>query len=310
MEVIELYSYTHEEKFNIAKKHLIPKQIKQHGLKANNLRISDDALRQIIDGYTREAGVRKLERKIAAISRVAAVGVAQEDFQRMTVTPANLETILGPAKFKPEDDYKDEVGAVNGLAWTSVGGEMLKIEVAIVPGKGKVELTGSLGGVMKESAKAAVTYIRSRAGELLIDEEFYKTKDIHIHVPQGAVPKDGPSAGAAIATALASALTGTPVHGKVAMTGEISLRGKVLPIGGLKEKTMAAYRAGMTKVLVPKDNEADLFEVDDIVKSSVEFVIAEKLEDVFDTAFIKTKMNSVVLKEVTQKKSVGLNYEI
>lgn len=312
MEVIDLYSYTHEEKFNIAKNHLVPKEIKAHGLKASNLKITDKALRQIIDGYTREAGVRKLERQIASICRKAAVGVASEEYKKLTVKPDGLEEVLGPIKFKQEEALTDEIGAVNGLAWTSVGGEMLKVEVAILKGKGNVELTGSLGDVMKESAKAAVSFVRSRALEYGIDEEFYKNKDIHIHVPEGAVPKDGPSAGVTMSTALVSALTNTPVNGKVAMTGEISLLGKVMPIGGLKEKSMAAYRAGIKTIIIPDDNTADLAEIDNVVKESVKFIPAKTLDQVFNIALIKSEKEfskKGVLK--TQfKKDIGVKYEI
>lgn len=309
MEVIELYSYTHEEKFNIAKKHLVPKEVKAHGLKASNLKITDEALRLIIDGYTREAGVRKLERQVANVCRKAAVGVAKEDFKKMTLKPEGVEDILGPIKFKQEKVLDDEIGAVNGLAWTSVGGEMLKIEVAVMNGKGSLELTGSLGDVMKESAKAAISYIRSRAHELGIDENFYKDKDIHIHVPEGAVPKDGPSAGITITTALVSALTKTPVSGNVAMTGEVTLRGKVLPIGGLKEKSMAAYRAGIKTIIIPNDNAADIAEIDDAVKENINFIPVETLSEVFDTALIKSSANARIEFNKTYK-DVGVSYEI
>lgn len=311
MEVIDLYSYTHEEKFNIAKKHLIAKEIKSHGLKASNLKITDDSLNQIIEGYTREAGVRKLEREIANICRKTAVGVASEKFKKLTVKPSNLEELIGPIRYKKEKVLEDEIGTVNGLAWTSVGGEMLKVEVAILKGKGNVELTGSLGNVMKESAKAAVSYVRSKALEYGIDEEFHKNKDIHIHVPEGAVPKDGPSAGVTMVTALISALTDTPVNGSVAMTGEISLRGNVMPIGGLKEKTMAAYRAGIKTVIIPDDNTSDISEIDDVVKNSVKFVSAKKLDDVLNVALIKSnKVYNNTIVKTQLKKDVGVNYEI
>lgn len=310
MEVIELYSYTHEEKFNIAKKHLVPKATKAHGLKATNLKINDEALRIIIDGYTREAGVRKLERQIAKVCRKAAVGIAKEDFKKMQVKPKDLEDILGPVKYKIDDITGDEVGAVNGLAWTSVGGEMLKIEVAVLNGKGNLELTGSLGDVMKESAKAAISYIRSRADKLDIDENFYKEKDIHIHVPEGAVPKDGPSAGVTIATALVSALSKTAVSGEIAMTGEITLRGKVLAIGGLKEKSMAAYRAGIKTIIIPSDNVADIALIDSAVKNAVEFIPVDKLEQVFDKALTKSQQRSTIALETQYKSDVGVGYEI
>ena len=281
MEVIELSSYTQQEKFNIAKRHLIPKQRKRNGLNGNMLRISDDALMQTITSYTREAGVRKLERQISSICRKAAMHY-DETRRCLSVRPENLESILGAPKYKQNDLNKEnEIGVVNGLAWTAVGGEMLQVEALVMDGTGKLELTGSLGDVMKESAKAAVSYIRSRADEYGIEKDFYKTKDIHIHAPEGAVPKDGPSAGVTMATALLSALTKRKVKKSVAMTGEISLTGKVLPIGGLKEKTMAAYLNSIGKVLVPSDNFSDLAEVADVVKDNVEFVCVKTLDEVF-----------------------------
>ena len=285
MEIIELSSYTAEEKFQIAKKHLISKQIKRHGLKASSLRITDKAIRAIIDGYTREAGVRALEQKIAAICRKSAVRIISGESDKISVKPEDLESLLGSVKFKEDRSAKaDEVGVANGLAWTSVGGEMLEIESAVLGGTGKIELTGSLGDVMKESAKTAVSYIRSKADELSINGEFYKTNDIHIHVPEGATPKDGPSAGVTIATSLVSALTGKKVKRDVAMTGEITLRGRVLPIGGLKEKSMAAYRAGMKTVIIPFDNVSDLDEVDPKVKEKIRFKPVKTVEQVWSEA--------------------------
>ncbi|MBO4893974.1 MAG: endopeptidase La [Clostridia bacterium] len=285
MEIIELGSYTAEEKFQIAKRHLVKKQMKRHGLKAANLRITDAALRTIIDGYTREAGVRLLEQKIAAVCRKAAVNVANGS-TKMTVKPENLQEILGSVKYKPDSSVLvDRVGSVNGLAWTSVGGEMLTVECAVLDGSGKLELTGSLGNVMQESAKAALSCIRARSKKLNIDPDFYKSKDIHLHFPEGAVPKDGPSAGVTITTALVSALSNAKVRGDIAMTGEITLRGRVLPIGGLKEKSMAAYRSGIKKVIIPTDNIADLDEVDPAVKSNVEFVPVSTVESVWSEAF-------------------------
>lgn len=287
MEIIELGSYTHEEKFNIAKKHLIPKQAKRHGLSGRSFKITDDALHLLIDGYTREAGVRKLEQTIAAIFRKAAVKVANGE-KKVTFKAGDLDELLGAVKYKNEKlEAMNEPGVVNGLAWTSVGGEMLQIEVAVLAGTGKLELTGSLGDVMKESAKAALSYIRSRANELNIDSQFYKEKDIHIHVPEGAVPKDGPSAGITIATALVSALTSVPARGDVAMTGEITLRGRVLPIGGLKEKTMAAYRAGIKTVIIPNENVPDIRDVDEAVKACVAFIPVSNIGEVFDHALVK-----------------------
>ncbi len=301
MEIIELGSYTHEEKFNIAKKHLVSKQRKMHGIPANMLRITDAALREIIDGYTREAGVRLLEKQIAAVCRKTAFRLDESE-KRVTVKPADLEEMLGSKKYKAEKlARKDEVGVVNGLAWTSVGGEMLQVEAAVLEGKGEIKLTGSLGDVMKESASAAVSFIRSKAKEYEIEEDFYKTKDIHLHFPAGAVPKDGPSAGVTIATALLSALSDTPVRGDVAMTGEISLRGKVLPIGGLREKTMAAYRHGIKTVIIPEENKSDLDEVEEIVKENIRFVMAENLETVFENALVKKKTEKKTKEEKERK---------
>lgn len=292
MEIIELTSYTNEEKFHIAKEHLIPKQAKLHGLNGRTFKINDKALYALIDGYTREAGVRKLEQKIAALCRKAAAEIVGGEAKSLTVRESNLEKLLGPKKYVPLSiDNEAEVGVVNGLAWTSVGGEMLQVEAAVFDGTGKVELTGSLGDVMKESAMAAVSYIRSNADKYGIDPKFYKEKDIHIHVPEGAVPKDGPSAGVTMATALLSALTQIPVNRFVAMTGEISLTGRVLPIGGLREKTMAAYRMGIKTVVIPKKNVPDLAETDEKVRAAIEFIPVERLDEVFDAALIKNNDN-------------------
>lgn len=290
MDVIELPSYTHEEKFHIATKHLIPKQIRKHGLDPKLVKINAAAVREIIDSYTREAGVRTLERTIAALCRKAAREVVAYEGDaplKITITPDKLEGYLGPKRFKKEElSREDEVGLVNGLAWTSVGGEMLPIEVAVMEGTGKIELTGSLGDVMKESARTAISCIRCRVKELGISPDFYQKKDIHIHCPEGAIPKDGPSAGIAMATAVTSALTGIPVDHSVAMTGEITLRGRVLPIGGLREKTMAAYRSGIKTVIFPADNQPDLAEVDEAVKKAVEFRPVSRLEQVLETALV------------------------
>ena len=285
MELIELPSYTDEEKVQIAKRHLIPKQRKKHGLSAQQLKITDSALHAVISSYTRESGVRVLERQIAAICRKAAGGIAEDKFKAISVKPENLQELLGPAKFKP-DEFRliDSVGLVRGLAWTSAGGEVLDVEVAVVDGSGKLELTGNLGDVMKESAKAAITCIRSRAKQLGIDPEFYKNKDIHIHFPEGAIPKDGPSAGITMTTAIISALTGIPVRHDIAMTGEITLRGRVLAIGGLREKTMAALRNGVKTVIIPADNEADLDEIDPLVRSKLSFITAGTIDDVIPAA--------------------------
>ena len=285
MDVITLSSYTAEEKFNIAKRHLVKKQLAENGLSATQLKISADAIRLMIDGYTREGGVRNLQRCIATVCRKTAQTIVGGEADSVAVTAKNLADYLGPRKFKEDNaDRVNEVGVVNGLAWTAVGGETMPIEVAVLDGNGKIELTGSLGDVMKESARTAISYVRSRTDRWNIDKDFYKTKDIHIHVPEGAVPKDGPSAGVTMATAMISALTGIPVRHDVAMTGEISLRGKVLPIGGLKEKTMAAYRHRMTTVVIPHDNEADLAEVDEVVKKKVTFVTAKTVDTVVETA--------------------------
>ena len=290
MEIIELPGYTNEEKFNIAKRHLIPKQAKLHGLNGRTFKINDKALYALIDGYTREAGVRKLEQKIAALCRKAAAEIVGGESKSLTVKEASLEKLLGPKKYLPLSvDKEAEIGVVNGLAWTSVGGEMLQVEAAVFDGTGKVELTGSLGDVMKESAMAAVSFIRSKADKYGVNHNFYKEKDIHIHVPEGAVPKDGPSAGVTMATALLSALTNTPVNQFVAMTGEISLRGRVLPIGGLREKTMAAYRMGIKTVIIPQKNVPDLSEIDEKVRAALKFVPVTELDEVFEIALVTTK---------------------
>ena len=286
MEVIELGSYTDEEKLHIARDHLIPKQMKKHGLTAAKLRISDDAIRAAITGYTRESGVRNLEREIGKICRRAAAKlVAKNGPKRVSVTPDNLEEFLDVRRFIPDNiPDSDQVGLVTGLAWTSVGGETLEVECNVVEGSGKLELTGNLGEVMKESVQAAMSYIRSRADRLQIPHDFYKTKDIHVHFPEGAVPKDGPSAGVTVCTALVSALTGTPVRRDVAMTGEISIRGRVLAIGGLKEKTMAALRHGVHTVILPKENERDLEEIDQNVRKALRFVPVSTADEVLAEA--------------------------
>ena len=293
MEINELTSYTPEEKFLIAKNHLIKKQASMHGLNGRTIRWNDDAIRFLIENYTREAGVRRLEQSIGAVCRKSVVLLNEAESKRITVTKSLIKNMLGPEKYKKEAILSDdEVGVVNGLAWTSVGGEMLQVEAVTMKGDGKLELTGSLGDVMKESAKAAYSYIRSKAEKYNIPDEMFTSKNIHIHVPQGAVPKDGPSAGVTIATALLSVLTGEKVHQSVAMTGEISLTGRVLPIGGLKEKTMAAYKAGVKKVIIPIDNEPDLYEVDEAVKNAVEFITVSKLDEVFSVAVYETAKSS------------------
>ena len=287
MDVIELPSYTRTEKFNIAKKHLLPKQLKNNGVDGM-VSLNSAALYEIIDGYTREAGVRTLERTITAVLRKCAQKIAAGESEKVSVNAATVRDLLGPEKVKPTFiSRSNTVGIANGLAWTSVGGEMLPVEVAILPGgSGKIELTGSLGDVMKESAHLAVTYARVHADEYGIPVEKFKTVDIHIHAPEGAVPKDGPSAGVTLTTALISALSGIPVRHDLAMTGEITLHGNVLPIGGLKEKSMAAYREGISTVLIPKNNEPDLFEVDGEVKEKIHFIPVSDLSQVLKTALV------------------------
>ena len=288
MEIIELGSYTLEEKIQIATKHLVKKQLVKHGIKPSQLRFTKAGIQEIIDGYTREAGVRTLERNIGSVCRKAAkMIVSDPDFKSLTVRQENLESLLGPRKFLKDDlNREDTIGLVNGLAWTSVGGELLPIEVAVMEGTGKIQLTGSLGDVMKESANAAITCIRTRAGALGISPKFYEKYDIHVHAPEGAVPKDGPSAGTAMATAITSALCGIPIRHDVAMTGEITLQGRVLPIGGLKEKAMAAYKNGMKTVIIPADNVPDLAEVDAVVKEHLRFVPVKRVDTVLETALI------------------------
>ncbi len=306
MEIIELGSYTYEEKFNIAKKHLLPKQIKRHGLTAKQLKVTDKALGLIIEGYTKEAGVRALEQQIAAVCRKTAVRIIKDGTEKVTVKPDDVETLLGSRKFKTDAIIKEnEIGVVNGLAWTAVGGDMLEIEAAILDGSGKLELTGSLGDVMQESAKAAVSYIRSKADELPVNKDFYKENDIHIHVPEGATPKDGPSAGVTIATALISALSGRKVRKDVAMTGEITLRGRVLPIGGLKEKSMAAYKAGIKTVIIPYDNIADLDEVDPKVKEAITFMPVKTVQAVWEIALEKAHGERTEKKPMSVKATEG-----
>ena len=264
---------------------MIKKQAAKHGLKPANLKISDKALQTIIEGYTREAGVRALEHRIASICRKAATQTVENGTEKFSISPQKVAELLGPAKYKSEQPERtSEVGVSNGLAWTAVGGELLKIEVAVLSGTGKVSLTGSLGDVMKESAMAAITYIRSRSESLGIDSSFYEKNDIHIHVPEGAVPKDGPSAGVTIATAIASALMGVPVRADVAMTGEVTLRGRVLAIGGLREKSMAAYKNGIKNVIIPSANSTDIEETAPIVKENINFITAENMDTVLENA--------------------------
>ena len=286
MEVIELNSYSDEEKLMIAKNHLISKQLSKHGLKKSQLRITDDAIREIIECYTRESGVRSLERCIGDICRKADMEIlSQEEPKRITVTAGNLESYLGVRKYLPEHlPGTDQVGLVTGLAWTSVGGETLEVEVNVMEGSGKLELTGNLGDVMKESVHAALSFIRANASRLGVPTDFYKTKDIHVHFPEGAVPKDGPSAGVTVTTAIVSALTGATVRRDVAMTGEVTLRGRVLRIGGLKERTLAALRHGVRTVVIPADNERDLEEIDQTVRGKLNFITARTVDTVLDAA--------------------------
>lgn len=306
MEVIELNSYTALEKFYIAKKHLVKKEMIKHSLTSKEFKISDDAINILIENYTREAGVRTLEKQIATLCRKATVSL-ESGAKSFKVTDKNIEEYLGKKKFSDDLVSKeDQVGTVNGLAWTSVGGTMLPIEVSVLDGTGKIELTGNLGDVMKESAKTAVSYIRSKASEYGIDEDFYKNKDIHIHAPEAAVPKDGPSAGLAITTAIVSELTGIAIKSDVAMTGEISLKGKALAIGGLKEKSMAAYKAGCDTVIIPQDNKKDLDEISDEVKQVIDFISVKNFDEVLPIALVSRPIKKKEVKEnliVTDKTS-------
>ena len=288
MEVIQLSSYTDEEKIQIAKNHLLPKQMKEHGLKKGVLRIDDEAVRAVIRDYTRESGVRQLERRLAALCRKADMQLLTKAVKRVTVTEKDLPKLLNMQPYPPTVHVdREEIGVVNGLAWTEAGGEILEVEVNVMEGSGKLELTGNLGDVMKESAQAAYSCLRSRAKALGIDPDFYKNRDIHVHFPEGAVPKDGPSAGIAMATAMLSVLTDRKIKAGIAMTGEITLRGRVLPIGGLKEKTMAAKRYGIRTVLIPQDNVRDLEEIDQTVRAALRFVPVETVDQVFDEVFCR-----------------------
>lgn len=308
MELIEINSYTREEKFQIAKKHLVPKQLEKCGFSSKEVKFTKKALYFIIDFYTREAGVRTLERVIGSILRKCAVQKLEENTELFKIDETLVEKMLGHKKYLPDAYSKnDEIGVVNGLAWTAVGGELLPIEVAIMDGSGKIELTGSLGDVMQESAKIAITCIRSHSNVLNIDSDFYKTKDIHIHAPEGAVPKDGPSAGVTMATAIYSALSLNSVRHDVAMTGEITLRGKVLPIGGLKEKSMAAYKNGIKTVIIPKANESDLEDVDNVVKENVNFIPVESFSEIISIALKNT--NKVAEKEWNKINVIPVNSE-
>ena len=311
MEIVELGSYTDEEKRMIALNHLVPKQLEKHGLKKSQLRFTDDAIREMIRCYTRESGVRSLERCIAEVCRKADMQLLNPETKRITLTGSNLDAYLGVRKYLPDRlPSADQVGLVTGLAWTSVGGEVLEVEVNVMDGSGKLELTGNLGDVMKESVHAAMSYIRANARTLGVAEDFYKTKDIHVHFPEGAVPKDGPSAGVTVCTAIVSALTGVTVRRDVAMTGEISIRGRVLAIGGLKEKTMAALRHGIHTVIIPTANEKDLADIDQTVRNSLNFVLAENVDTVLSTALnrvsepITTILNDIPVQKKARKPEI------
>jgi len=288
MEIIHVSGYTEEEKLNIGQKHLLPKQLKEHGLTEEDIEISEGAFREIINKYTRESGVRSLERRMAAICRKAATSIAEKGKSNIKVNPKNLIKFLGLPRYRYDvSERKNQIGVVTGLAWTAYGGDTLPVEASVMAGSGKLELTGQLGDVMKESARAGYSYIRAHADNYGIDKEFYKTYDIHIHVPEGAVPKDGPSAGVTMVTAMVSALSNTPIKGDTAMTGEITLTGRVLPIGGLKEKALAARRTGITTIIIPVDNERDIDDIPDNVRKKIKFILADNIDTVLDNALVK-----------------------
>ena len=311
MEIIELTPYSRTDKLNIAKKHLVPKQLKRHGLTRRTLSLSDDAILEIIDCYTREAGVRNLERQLAALFRKAARAIVEEKAKKVTVKAATVKEYLGKRKYNPDPKYtKDEIGVVNGLAYTTAGGDLLRVEVLPISGKGTLELTGSLGDVMKESARIAISCVRSRAAEFGIPTDFASNTDLHIHFPEGAIPKDGPSAGVTMVTALVSALSGTPVRHDVAMTGEVTLRGRVLPIGGLNEKSMAAYRAGIKTVLIPRENERDLDEIDQEARAGLRFVLCDTVDDVLAAALRRDEAPITAVKDTTEKAAEDLSLSI
>lgn len=288
MELIEVPSYTEEEKLQILKRHLLPKQVEEHGMAAGTVKMSDDVMKRLIEDYTREAGVRTLERMAARCCRKSAVYLLENKKKTVTITKERLHEFLGAARYTREPLEKEaRVGIVNGLAWTSVGGEMLEVECALMPGKGNLKLTGQLGDVMKESAEAAFSWVRTHSGELGLEDDFHTKIDLHVHIPEGAVPKDGPSAGVTLTTALVSALTGKKVRQDVAMTGEMTLRGRVLPIGGLKEKTLAAYRAGVRTLVIPKENHKDLEEIPDYVLDHFRIIEAEEIREVLKAALVE-----------------------
>ena len=288
MELIEVPSYTEEEKLQILKRHLLPKQIREHGMRENALKVTEGAMKAMIEGYTREAGVRTLERTAARVCRKSAVEMLDKKKKTLNISEKKLHELLGAPRFIREEPEKEpRIGIVNGLAYTSVGGEMLEVECMLMPGKGGMRMTGQLGDVMKESAEAAFSWVRSHSAELGLDPEFYQTIDVHIHVPEGAVPKDGPSAGVTMTTALVSALTRKPVRQNVAMTGEITLRGRVLPIGGLKEKTLAAYRAGINTLIIPEENRKDLEKIPDYVLDKFKIIPVKEIQQVLNAAIME-----------------------
>ena len=288
MEVIRISGYTEEEKLKIATNHLLPKQLKEHGLKEENLTISEGAIRNIINNYTREAGVRNLERNIANICRKAAKKIVESNAKRVRVNRGNLHKYLGIEKYRYDVGHREnQVGVATGLAWTAFGGDTLSIEVNSMKGTGKLQLTGQLGDVMKESAMAGISYIRSNSKRIGVDGNFYKEMDIHVHVPEGAIPKDGPSAGITMATAAISALTNRPVNNNIAMTGEITLRGRVLPVGGIKEKALAANRIGIKKVLIPLENNKDLEEIPEKIRKKMDFILVKNMDQVLEHALLE-----------------------
>jgi ATP-dependent Lon protease len=305
MEVISITSYTEEEKMNIAIKYLIPKQIAAHGLQKSNLKFDEQAVRDIINYYTREAGVRSLERQMATVCRKAAKDIILTSKKSIKVTSGTVEKYLGTRKYRYDRaNEKDEVGIATGLAWTPVGGDTLSIEVTLMQGNGKLELTGQLGDVMKESARTGVSFIRSKTEQFKIDPDFHNKNDIHIHVPEGAIPKDGPSAGVTLITAMVSALTGIPVKKNVAMTGEITLRGRVLPIGGLKEKVLAAHRAGIDTIIVPIDNKKDIDDIPEVIRKELKFVFAADMDTVLNTALAKVKVKQLTTGSKDERKVI------
>jgi len=311
MEVIQLSGYTNEEKLEIARKFLIPRQREDNGISTKYFEISDDAVLRIIAEYTKEAGLRNLEREIASICRKVARKVAEGKNELNRITRANIHSFLGAPKFLPETEQEhNEVGVATGLAWTSTGGEILYVEASLSKGRGNLTLTGQLGDVMKESAQAAVSYARAHAKKLGIEEDFYQKLDIHIHVPAGAIPKDGPSAGITMATALISALTKKPVNRDVAMTGEITLRGRVLPIGGLKDKSLAAFRAGIKTIVVPDRNQKDLDEIPKPLRRKLRWVIAKNMSEVLKTALLHRQNDAYTARNTLRKAKIRLSAQL